>query len=139
MRNGTSPVISFVAHRRAEAAVVWLLRKSSIPATPDLHGLAEPARSLGSLMGLAIQRDDALIGNSAKSLTATRAALCLRASTGRQAEHDLSIPDQKAQTRTDPDREPTGSLARQWPLWLRAKDSSSILEHSALATMRLRH
>ncbi len=33
-----------------------------------------------------------------KSLTATRAALYLRVSTGRQAEHDLSIPDQKTQT-----------------------------------------
>jgi DNA invertase Pin-like site-specific DNA recombinase len=31
-------------------------------------------------------------------LTATRAVLYLRVSTGRQAEHDLSIPDQKAQT-----------------------------------------
>ena len=32
------------------------------------------------------------------SLTATRAVLYLRVSTGRQAEHDLSIPDQRAQT-----------------------------------------
>ena len=32
------------------------------------------------------------------SLAATRAALYLRVSTGRQAEHDLSIPDQRAQT-----------------------------------------
>ena len=30
-------------------------------------------------------------------LTATRAALYLGVSTGRQAEHDLSIPDQKTQ------------------------------------------
>ena len=35
-----------------------------------------------------------LIGNEAS----TRAAIYLRVSTGRQAEHDLSIPDQKAQT-----------------------------------------
>ena len=32
------------------------------------------------------------------SASATRAAIYLRVSTGRQAEHDLSIPDQKAQT-----------------------------------------
>jgi len=30
-------------------------------------------------------------------LTATRAALYMRVSTGRHAEHDLSIPDQKTQ------------------------------------------
>src|SRR5258705_3555027 len=32
------------------------------------------------------------------SASAARAAIYLRVSTGRQAEHDLSIPDQKAQT-----------------------------------------
>ncbi len=35
---------------------------------------------------------------SVTSLTAARAAVYLRVSTGRQAENDLSIPDQKAQT-----------------------------------------
>jgi site-specific DNA recombinase len=35
-----------------------------------------------------------------KSATALRAAVYLRVSTGRQAEKDLSIPDQKAQTRS---------------------------------------
>ena len=37
-------------------------------------------------------------GNSAPPASALRAAIYLRVSTGRQAEHDLSIPDQKAQT-----------------------------------------
>ena len=36
--------------------------------------------------------------SGAASASATRAAIYLRVSTGRQAEHDLSIPDQKAQT-----------------------------------------
>ena len=37
-------------------------------------------------------------GNTAPPASALRAAIYLRVSTGRQAEHDLSIPDQKAQT-----------------------------------------
>ena len=36
--------------------------------------------------------------NGAAAVSAARAAIYLRVSTGRQAEHDLSIPDQKAQT-----------------------------------------
>ncbi len=36
--------------------------------------------------------------SGAPSASAARAAIYLRVSTGRQAEHDLSIPDQKAQT-----------------------------------------
>jgi hypothetical protein len=40
-------------------------------------------------------------GDASRARTsAPRAAVYLRVSTGRQAEQDLSIPDQKAQTRT---------------------------------------
>jgi DNA invertase Pin-like site-specific DNA recombinase len=46
------------------------------------------------------RRGLAQISNGAASASAARAAIYLRVSTGRQAEHDLSIPDQKAQTET---------------------------------------
>src|SRR5215468_5420291 len=41
------------------------------------------------------QRNEPILVNEAPS--APRAALYMRVSTGRQAEHDLSIPDQRAQ------------------------------------------
>ena len=44
------------------------------------------------------QRERVQTNGGTASASATRAAIYLRVSTGRQAEHDLSIPDQKAQT-----------------------------------------
>jgi site-specific DNA recombinase len=40
------------------------------------------------------------VGRTDTSASTARVAIYLRVSTGRQAEHDLSIPDQKAQTRS---------------------------------------
>ena len=44
------------------------------------------------------RRDRVQANGGTVSASALRAAIYLRVSTGRQAEHDLSIPDQKAQT-----------------------------------------
>ena len=44
------------------------------------------------------RRGLAQTSNGAAPASAARTAIYLRVSTGRQAEHDLSIPDQKAQT-----------------------------------------
>ncbi len=50
------------------------------------------------MTSLGARRGNTEPGSSAPPASALRAAIYLRVSTGRQAEHDLSIPDQKAQT-----------------------------------------
>ena len=59
----------------------------------DIEGKREAARHFR-------RRGAEQVNRTIAATSAPRAAIYLRVSTGRQAEHDLSIPDQKAQTET---------------------------------------
>ena len=59
--------------------------------TTDIEAKRETARN-------ARRRAGPQTDQNVNVASAPRAAIYLRVSTGRQAEHDLSIPDQKAQT-----------------------------------------